>query len=300
MNPFDLTGPEFLVFYLFLASSLLVVLFLLRRSGEPDPSMPVQLTDPYEIAYVRGGANEVMRLATVGLIDRGLLSVNGSKLQVANPAQAQLVRHPVERGILRHFGLELEASSLFKDYLVKDECDKYASRLTHLGLLGDDNAKKRRMFASMAAVGILWLFSIVKLKLAAERGHRNVGFLILLTLLFTFVAFRITSRVNRTKRGDLFLSHMRSLFEGLRQRASTFIPRANTIELLMLGAVFGMGALPSGAFPHARTLYPRAASGASSTGCGSTCGSSCGSSGSSCGSSCGGGGCGGGCGGCGS
>ena len=74
MNPFDLAGPEFLVFYLILGGSLLAMLFLLRRFGEPDASVSVQLTDPYEIAYVRGRANEVMRLATVGLIDRGIAS----------------------------------------------------------------------------------------------------------------------------------------------------------------------------------------------------------------------------------
>jgi uncharacterized protein (TIGR04222 family) len=289
MNPFDLTGPEFLLFYLILGVGLLIVLFLLRRYGEPDPSMPVQLTDPYEIAYLRGRANEVMRLATIGLIDRGLLSVNGSKLKVADEARARLVKHPLERGILSHFGVELEAASVFSNVFVKDTCDQYALRLTHLGLLQDDNAKKRRTAACLAVVGLLWLVSIVKVKVATERGHRNVGFLIVLTMLFTLAALLITNRVKRTRRGDRFLSHIRSLFEALRQRSSTFIPRANTIELMLLGAVFGVSALPSGAFPYTRTLYPKAAAGGSSSGCGSSCGSSCG-----------GGGCGGGCGGCGS
>jgi uncharacterized protein (TIGR04222 family) len=310
MNPFDLTGPDFLVFYLILAVSLLAVLFLLRRFGEPDPSMPVHLTDPYEIAYLRGRANEVMRLATIGLIDRGLLSVNGSKLSAANQPQAGLVKHPVERGILRHFAVELEASTVFSDSLVQDDCDKYASRLTHLGLLEDDRANKRRTLACAGVVAVLCLFSIVKIYLAIERGHRNIGLLILLTVLSTFAAFAIARRVKRTRRGDFFLGHMRSLFESLRLRSSTFIPHANTSELLLLGAIFGIAALPSSVFPYTRTLYRRAmAVGASSRGgssCGSSCssgGSSCGSSGSSCssgGSSCGGGGGGGGCGGCGS
>ena len=43
VSPFDLRGPEFLVFYLVFAACVLAVLFVLRHMGEADD--PPQLTD---------------------------------------------------------------------------------------------------------------------------------------------------------------------------------------------------------------------------------------------------------------
>ena len=55
MNPFELPGPQFLVFYAALGVALAIALVLVRRAYEPDASVAVQLTDPYEIACLRGG-----------------------------------------------------------------------------------------------------------------------------------------------------------------------------------------------------------------------------------------------------
>ncbi len=77
MNPFDLAGPQFLLFYLAFGGCVLLVLNLIRRARESSDSSKVTLTDPYLIAYLRGGKNEALRLGTVSLIDRGLLVVRG-------------------------------------------------------------------------------------------------------------------------------------------------------------------------------------------------------------------------------
>jgi hypothetical protein len=50
---------------------------MLRRAGESAEPPAVNLSDPYLIAYLRGGKNEVLRIATVTLIDRGYLTVLG-------------------------------------------------------------------------------------------------------------------------------------------------------------------------------------------------------------------------------
>jgi uncharacterized protein (TIGR04222 family) len=282
MNPFDLPGPEFLLFYLILGAMLLIVLFALRRYGEPDPSTPVQLTEPYEIAYLRGGANEVLRLATVGLIDRGLLDVKDKRVKVTDPAQAKQIRHPVDHALLESFRSGGEATAVFSNSYLKGQCDSYTRKLTELGLLPDEQSNAQRRTVYRAVVGVLLLVAAVKIALAIERGRRNLAGLIVLAIVFLVLASAI-GRVKRTKRGEVFLKHMRELLDGLRQRSSMFVPRANTNELLLMGAVFGMAALPVNAYPYVMTLYPKAAS--STSGCGSSCG---------------GGGCGGGCGGCGS
>jgi uncharacterized protein (TIGR04222 family) len=306
MNPFDLQGPEFLVFYIILGGALLLCLYSMRHSGEVDFSTPVNLTDPYEIAYLRGGTNELIRVATVGLIDRGLLAVNENRLKVADEAQAQLIHHPLEREILNHFRVEQEAASEFRNEDVRKHCDRYAASLKTIGLLPDDDAKQRQMRKALLAAGILWMIATVKAVVALQRGHYNLGFLGALAVLFGVFAFAV-GKVKRTKRGDTFLEHMRTLLVDLPGRASGFVPQSNTNELLMLGAVFGLASVPSGVFPYRRQLYRKAT--AEGVDCGAGCGSdsgsssghsdgsSGGSSGDSGGSSCGGGG--GGCGGCG-
>ena len=86
MNPFDLSGPEFLVFYLSLAAVVIGALVLWRRASESAGAPKIDLADPYLIAYLRGGENEALRVALVSLIDRGLLIVNGTQIKWASNA----------------------------------------------------------------------------------------------------------------------------------------------------------------------------------------------------------------------
>src|SRR6185503_19282142 len=62
VNPFDLTGPEFLIFYLGLAAVVIGVQFLWRRQSESRNALKIDLADPYLIASLRGGDNEVIRV----------------------------------------------------------------------------------------------------------------------------------------------------------------------------------------------------------------------------------------------
>jgi hypothetical protein len=45
--------------------------YLLRHAGEPAETTKVNLSDPYLIAFLRGGKNEVLRVVTMSLVDRG-------------------------------------------------------------------------------------------------------------------------------------------------------------------------------------------------------------------------------------
>ncbi|HEX2521692.1 MAG TPA: hypothetical protein VHP35_06150 [Terriglobia bacterium] len=62
MNPFDLTGPQFLVFYLAFGGCVLLALNFIRKARESSDNSKVTLTDPYLIAYLRGGKNEALSL----------------------------------------------------------------------------------------------------------------------------------------------------------------------------------------------------------------------------------------------
>jgi len=115
MNPFDLAGPQFLLFYLILGGGVILMLGLLRRARESGDTLKVNLTDPYLIAYLRGGKNEALRLGTVSLIDRGFLVVKGSRLRSDWQQATDIITNPIEKALLQKFLSEDEATSIYKD-----------------------------------------------------------------------------------------------------------------------------------------------------------------------------------------
>lgn len=290
MNPFDLRGPEFLVFYFIFSVVVIVAFVLMRRASESATTPKVDLSDPYLIAYLRGGKNEALRVAVVSLIDRGLLVYDGTKIGRASNASSASVRRPLEKALMDKFSWPAEAKSIFDDSTLESVCDPYEETLSRDRLLPDEKAKQVRLALSVAVFFLLATVGGIKVSLALERGRTNVGFLIILMVIAIAVAVKtISPRLTST--GSAMLADVQTLYAGLKGRATQIRPGGATLEPLMLAAAFGVGALPGDGFAYTKTLFPRAQS---STG--SSCGSS---SGSSCGSSCGGGGCGGGCGGCG-
>jgi len=63
----------------------------------------------------------------------------------------------------------------------------------------------------------------VKILIALSRGRTNILFLVILSGLAAFVAFK-TSSPFRTVRGEKFLQDVKPLFSALRQRAASVRP----------------------------------------------------------------------------
>jgi uncharacterized protein (TIGR04222 family) len=288
MNPFTLTGPQFLLFYVAFAVATVWVVTRMRKSAEGGDPMRVSLTDPYAIAYLRGGPNEALRVASVALVDRGLLVPSDKTLQTKKGAHAQ---NHLEATLLEKFRNSGAATSIFTDKSLEAATEPVRSSLVDLGLFPGpaENAARTRVF--VLGLGVLWAVSGARLLQAFSRGRHNVAFLVILSV-FAAIALAAAAFPRRTERGDRLLADIRTLFSGLKGRASSLRPHAGSSEVALLAAVFGVGLLPATGFDWAKKLFPKASSaGTTSSSCGSSCGSS---SGSSCG-----GGCGGGCGGCG-
>jgi uncharacterized protein (TIGR04222 family) len=322
VNPFDLRGPEFLLFYFIFSAIVFLILFYLRQRDERRDAGKPSLDDPYLIACLRGGEDEALRVATLSLIDRGLLTFKSSgtsvlfpgaaenRLEVKDPIAIDSVKRPIEKSILEAFKTAKPVSSTLDSLTGSTD---YACRLEGYGLLpGADirSARRRRfMFALYVLLGVAGL----KIVIALSRGRTNILFLILLAGLAAYVTSR-TSNPFRTARGEEFLEDVKSLFSSLRLRAASLRPGGATSDLVWLASAYGLREVPPILFPQVTALYRRKAargsggwdftdwsSGDSSCGTTTSCSSS-GDSGSGGGSSCGGGGgCGGGgCGGCGS
>jgi len=289
MNPFDLPGPAFLVFYAVFAIAVNVLFHRWRRSRESSGTVP-DLSDPYEISYLRGGQEEALRVATVSLMDRGLLKQgDGGKVVAVGTGAAAKVRRPLERAILE----ELAAPASPVDLLASGSlpktagaCDPIKSDLETSGLLTTSRSVAARSLPYVLGLVLLVGVSGTKILVALARGKHNVEFLIFLTFASVLV---LTAQLlaRRTTSGDAALARARHRFSALRDRALSLSPGGQTNEAALLAAVFGLAVLPAMSFPFVREVFPKIS--ASANGGSSGCG----------GSGCGGGGDGGGCGGCG-
>jgi uncharacterized protein (TIGR04222 family) len=286
-NPFDLPGPQFLIFYVVLGVFTIIILWLARQASEAADAPRIDYSDPYLLAYLRGGAAEVIRVATVSLIDRGLLQMTNDQLVDVNQSAVNIVRRPIEKALLQHFRFRAKASSAFTSPAILSTCEEYRDALQRLGLIPDESISRARLWRLCVAVVLLSGVAALKILIALQRGRTNIFFLVLLVVFFVFIAIRVHNPL-RTRRGDALLADLRSLFSSLKARAAMLRPGGETADAALLMAIFGLESLPAVSFPYAKQFQPKRS--ASST---SSCGSACGSS---CGSSCGGGG---GCGGCG-
>ena len=77
MNPFDLPGPQFLLFFWMFAVVVLVLAGLVRRRVEEGEVPKLAVVDPYVVACLRGGQEEAIKLAVLSLCERGLLTEDG-------------------------------------------------------------------------------------------------------------------------------------------------------------------------------------------------------------------------------
>lgn len=289
MNPFDLRGPEFLLFYFVFSITVFVALHWARRLAESGDAPKTDLSDPYLIAYLRGGENETMRVAMISLIDRGLLTVNGTTIKLADRALLEQVTQPLDLMLLKKFATGDSADSVYKSPSLKSACQPYADRLKRQGLLPDDETKSRR--ATRFLIGAVFLLGcgFLKILIALSRGKTNIGILIVMMIVATIIA-AVISFPRLTRRGKETVEDIRTLYAGLKTRGNGYTTNPLSSDAIMLAAVFGVGMLAADpTHAYAQTLFPRAMSsnGSSSSGCGSSCGSSCGGGG------CGGGGCGG-------
>ena len=300
MNPFDLPGPQFLALYATLGILVVWAVYALKQSAEAGEPGRLPVSDPYVIAYLRNGAYETVRLGIAVLVDRQLLAIGtGDTVTVREGVTPMHGSNDLERAILQRCAMAVHPRDLVTNERLQQVArQSYEPTLMHMKLLADDDVRARRARDVATAVVVLGVVAAIKVAIGVSR-NRPVLFLVILAFAFSVVAVVVT-KGTRTVRGDRILGDLRTLFDALRDRASQLRPYSSTNELALLMAVFGLGAVPTLAFPFARAF--RQAQSNSSCGSGTGCGSSSsdsggGDGGGGGGSSCGGGG--GGCGGCG-
>lgn len=296
MNPFDLDDSYFLVFYGLLGavSYFFLRFYVAHREGR-SPIPKLKFNDPFEIAFLRGNKNETIRIASLSLIDRGLLEIYSSfsstpELVTRYPGDINLGKSRIECALLRLFSGRREATAAFSDEECKRACDSYRNELGRHRLIRTSEIVQERLLPIGLVALLLLGITALRISMEAEFGRSNFGFLLVLTAVLMYLFIRLIWR-HRTGLGDRVISDLRTLFQSLYLRRDSLKAGRQTAEAALLAAVLGISALPA-AFQNIRDIFRKASK---SSGCGASGCAVCGSTG--CGGGCGSGG---GCGGCGS
>jgi len=290
----NVTGPQFLLLYIAVAVAVNLWLRWHYRARERETRAgPSSLTnDPYQIALLRAGRDEAIRVAVITLISRGLLVEEDGRLRAPRADAAALVRHPLDRALLEFFKTPTASDLALKSPGAHAACNAYEKELEQRQLLASPKIRASRFTPLLIALGVTLGLAVWRIAYALSKGRSNIGFLVVLAIVCA-VALIVAYRKRLTALGADTLRGLERLYTGARRRLAQSVSDNDSFDTSLVAAVFGLAALPAAHFPYLERVFPPPKSSQSG---GSDGGASCGSS---CGSSCGGGGCGGGCGGCG-
>jgi uncharacterized protein (TIGR04222 family) len=320
-NPLaDLYGPYFLVLYIsFIILTIIGYRALKTRLDKTAhyaiPPIPVD-PDPFEIAYLRGGANELARAIVFSLVKKNLLKIlNEEKTSQICPTNIEFERRslqPVELTALEWFNGNREPKELFETNglteRLKPFCETFQAKLEMRNFFPDEEMKRRNTRLAVKAFLIFGGLGAYKIIAAIYNGYWNIFGIVFIAIIGMFVLGAAAKMPRLTTLGKTHLERLQLAFERIKPSnhnpisaqathpAATF---AAVDPFLLSVGVFGGAALAGTMYSDYNRAFERAqnqsatSSGSCGSGCGSSSCSSSGDGGSSCGGGCGG--CGGGC-----
>jgi len=274
MNPLDLRGPEFLLFYFCFSLTVIIAMVVFRRLAESGDAPRIDLSDPYLIAYLRGGREEAWRVSVISLVDRGMLVMDGRLVRRADNVAYDMVGRPIERAVLEKFRVPGKAVTVLESRNLTQVFQFYQDSLERLGLLPDAavfNARLMRLLPGLAALAVV---GVIKIQIGLSL-ERPVGFLFMMMIVAIVIAAAI-SFPRLTARGKELLEDVTNLYSGLRTQVNSFRPGSASAELTMFAAVFGVAALAESPLGYTQTLFPQTTSSWDSSDGGGGCGGGCG------------------------
>jgi uncharacterized protein (TIGR04222 family) len=314
-NPLtQVTGPEFLGLFAILIVAVALICWYRRRSRDSSMELPLlqppAKVDPYEIAYLRAGGNELARVLIVGLMERKYLQITtpeskwwkmfpqGQRIEQApdHPDLADLT--PIELAAFEWFDYARSPEQVFQTRAglidlpseLSSHTVKYEQNLRAQRLLTSEELRDQARWNVSLGIAVVALIGLTRMFIGISR-HRPVGFLILMGIAGAFVIAKSGLPGRLSRRGKAYLQSTKTTWSWLKSS-----PESQDWSPSLAAGVFGVAVLAGTDMSPVSEMFKRSSSsyypgGDSSGGCGGATGG--------CGGGGGGGGCGGGCGGCG-
>jgi uncharacterized protein (TIGR04222 family) len=302
----NMRGPDFLILYFVtILAAFVIGRNIIRNADTSIREQPRQLPsrpDALELAYLRGGVPEVIRLTIFKLVQAG-------RLVLANARTGKIARAVGFTDSAKLSGMEsIVYKELEKKRTVRDLCKRLFSRFVKdCGPL-ETRLKERRLLTEQAVVDSarrvrMTLLVLIlglggyKLAVALSKGRTNVLFLIILAAAGCILTLWKCRAPRLSRLGEDYLKRLRTEREDEKNAIGTGSEISGAeiggADLTFYVALFGFGMLAGTPYSGFTDVLasPVSSSGDSSGGCGGGAGGCSGG-----GSSDGGGG---GCGGCG-
>jgi uncharacterized protein (TIGR04222 family) len=303
----DLRGPDFLLLYgIFIAFLLVFCWWQIGKADQSGTLMPLPLPsqpDPYEIAYLRQGEQEVYNLILLRLVQHNYIEVSKDAEPIIDQSRSHpdpKLLSPVERLVWDIFKTPMTARRGFPliNDQIKNFCVPYAGRAMQEQLLLSPEVKKSTRKMKLLAMTAIILLGAYKFIVALAKGRYNVMFLLLMGLFGVLLLAKIGPPKRLTRRGRDYLKRLQSTFKPADVSNSASSGKGDR-EIFILAGLFGMGVLTGTLYQNFLPIFSlgNAATGSDSIGGYTSIDSGGCSSNSSDGGGCSSGG--GGCGGCG-
>lgn len=269
-------GPQFLAVYgLVAVATILVCAWLVRASDSTKslPPLPVPAEpSPYEIAYLRGGDNELLRLILFRLVQQGavrMLIEEGTAAQKDTfmLEDSSKPQDSVHQEVARRMNGRT-SKEVFHDPWVKREAAEhsgtYRSQLEGERLLLTPEEQYRH--ARLAWIGALVIAGLgfYKLVSALMEGHTNVMFLIVIIVFGVGILWN-SCTIRLTHRGKKYLRSLESAFGRWKEQKAEI----GESQLLLLVSIFGVAVLAGTTYDYFQKSFSQ-----SNGSCGS-CGGGC-------------------------
>lgn len=291
----DLPGPEFLNVFgalaiIVLAATWLAIHFADHTGSRPPPPVP-EKPDAIEIAFLQGGANQVVRTVIYDLVQRGYAALAKEDRVIPTAKEPQPGElDAIEALVLDAIQSKPKAHELFDNRAKRAELLKLLqpvrARLAAQDLIKPESVKIWRRRAQLIGALLLVGFAGAKIYVALTVGPANVSYLVFLCLasiLALFALAYVLTRSHASRRGRAWLQAMELAY---RPRLDTALVRLGSshgmrgfegASLFLIG-LYGFSVLkgtPDAAFAE----HFKRASGDGGGSCGSSCGGSCGDGG---------------------
>jgi len=295
----NMPGPHFLVLYGIVIAVTLLGCWLWVRTRDASQSLPLPKIptkpDPFKVAFLRGGENEVTRLVIFGLLQRGYLKLAEKKKflfidlepsRIAKAKKRPSLRYlsKLERIVYDDFSAPLLAKEVFKSLpeKVKIVCSGWQQQFEEAQLLSPTDRLSINIPTAVIGASIILGLGLFKLMAALSAGRTNIKFLVVAGLAGTIFVFAVSKIPRLTRLGKRYVEQLQRAFDGLQaqikaEKAFESTGEADPALLLGMG-VFGVGLLKDTQYAYFHDMFQSSAGG-------------CGGGGGGCG--------GGGCGGCG-
>jgi uncharacterized protein (TIGR04222 family) len=208
-----MNGPTFLGFYGILSVASLINAYFQRKKIDyfnPNQNLKIPSDpDPYEIAYLRGGKYELIRLIIFELYSGEYLAKTGDdKYTLTSDANLSNLEE-IKKIVANMFHKPKTIEEIFKDKIGISIFEKYLKvyevKLLSEELILNENQKNKISKVKRLSLLFILVLGFYRLWTSFVNHHYNVFFLIIMMVVFTIAINLICKKAYVSKKGTEYL-----------------------------------------------------------------------------------------------